>query len=121
MFDIGYFPTNTPPPFAVATDKRLSRLWGNGTAEKYAEQNGGENGEWQNCIRWRAGAPAKLLVQQFLIAPSHRGPSSNRGYSPQCAGLLYPHVWTAPSWQGESSRRRLGRCARVFGLSARFT
>jgi len=26
------------------------------------------------------------------------------------------HVWTAPSWQGESSRRRLGRCSHVFGL-----
>jgi hypothetical protein len=26
------------------------------------------------------------------------------------------HVWTAPSWQEESSRRRLGRCSHVFGL-----
>ena len=26
------------------------------------------------------------------------------------------HVWTAPSWQGESSRRRFGRCSHVFGL-----
>jgi hypothetical protein len=26
------------------------------------------------------------------------------------------HVWTAPGWQGESSRRRLGRCSHVFGL-----
>jgi membrane-bound lytic murein transglycosylase B len=26
------------------------------------------------------------------------------------------HVWTAPSWQGESSRRRVGRCSHVFGL-----
>src|SRR5207342_1145012 len=25
------------------------------------------------------------------------------------------HVWTAPSWQGESSRRVAGRCSHVFG------
>ena len=31
------------------------------------------------------------------------------------------HVWTAPSWQGESSRYRLGRCSHVFGLCVRFT
>jgi hypothetical protein len=49
--------------------------------------------------------------------------------SPQCP--LYPqkrtcgiesvmsalcHVWTAPGWQEESSRSRLGRCSHVFGL-----
>jgi hypothetical protein len=26
------------------------------------------------------------------------------------------HVWTAPGWQGKSSRRRLGRCCHLFGL-----
>ena len=26
------------------------------------------------------------------------------------------HVWTAPSWQGKSSRRVAGRCSHVFGL-----
>jgi hypothetical protein len=31
------------------------------------------------------------------------------------------HVWTAPGWQGISSRSRLGRSSHVFGLSARFT
>src|SRR5271165_247494 len=31
------------------------------------------------------------------------------------------HVWTAPSWQGESSRRSAGRCSHVFGLLARHT
>ena len=30
------------------------------------------------------------------------------------------HVWTAPSWQGFSSRLRAGRCSHVFGLLARF-
>jgi hypothetical protein len=29
------------------------------------------------------------------------------------------HVWTAPGWQGQSSRCRLGRCSHVFGLLAR--
>jgi hypothetical protein len=31
-------------------------------------------------------------------------------------GIAEGHVWTAPSWQGESSRRRVGRCSHVFGL-----
>ena len=31
------------------------------------------------------------------------------------------HVWTAPSWQGLSSRRSAGRCSHVFGLRVRFT
>ena len=44
------------------------------------------------------------------------GRGSMSAFSP-----FYPHVWTAPSWQGESSRRRLGRCTHVFGLLARFT
>jgi hypothetical protein len=26
------------------------------------------------------------------------------------------HVWTAPSWQGLSSRVQIGRCSHVFGL-----
>ena len=31
------------------------------------------------------------------------------------------HVWTAPSWQGVSSRSQAGRCSHVFGLLARHT
>ena len=31
------------------------------------------------------------------------------------------HVWTAPSWQGFSSRLQAGRCSHVFGLLARDT
>ena len=31
------------------------------------------------------------------------------------------HVWTAPSWQGFSSRLQAGRCSHVFGLFVRFT
>jgi hypothetical protein len=31
------------------------------------------------------------------------------------------HVWTAPSWQGFSSRLQVGRCSHVFGLLARHT
>src|SRR5262249_15152730 len=30
------------------------------------------------------------------------------------------HVWTAPSWQGFSSRLQVGRCSHVFGLFVRF-
>ena len=31
------------------------------------------------------------------------------------------HVWTAPGWQGFSSRLRAGRCSHVFGLLAQHT
>ena len=31
------------------------------------------------------------------------------------------HVWTAPSWQGFSSRLQAGQCSHVFGLLVRFT
>src|SRR5262249_23933561 len=30
-------------------------------------------------------------------------------------------VWTAPSWQGFSSRLQAGQCSHVFGLFVRFT
>jgi hypothetical protein len=35
--------------------------------------------------------------------------------------LAMGHVWTAPGWQGESSRCSIGRSSHVFGLFARFT
>ena len=38
-----------------------------------------------------------------------------------CAQLGLCHVWTAPSWQGKSSRCVAGRCSHVFGLLVRFT
>jgi hypothetical protein len=37
----------------------------------------------------------------------------------QCDAMC--HVWTAPDWQGLSSRRVAGRCSHVFGLFVRFT
>jgi hypothetical protein len=48
---------------------------------------------------------AKILPN---ILPGHLGMSES------C------YVWTAPGWQGESSRRVAGRCSHVFGLLARF-
>jgi hypothetical protein len=42
-------------------------------------------------------------------------PNSEHGAATQLTDAS-GHVWTAPSWQGESSRRRLGRCSHVFGL-----
>jgi hypothetical protein len=35
--------------------------------------------------------------------------------------LKVEDVWTAPCWQGLSSRLQLGRCGHVFGLLMRFT
>jgi hypothetical protein len=50
-----------------------------------------------------------------LLFPAFRTPKELPGESEKC------HVWTAPSWQGESSRRIAGRCSHVFGLLVRFT
>ena len=36
-------------------------------------------------------------------------------------GFSKSHVWTAPSWQGKTLRRRLGRCSHVSGLFVRLT
>jgi hypothetical protein len=49
------------------------------------------------------------------VARGHRAGLSHQSFS------LGAHVWTAPSWQGESSRRVAGRCSHVFGLLVRFT
>ena len=46
------------------------------------------------------------------VAPRKRQPAT------KMRPVVKGHVWTAPSWQGEASRRRLGRCSHVFGLSA---
>ena len=46
---------------------------------------------------------------------SQLGPEIGRG-GMSALSPLYPHVWTAPSWQGLSSPMQIGRCAHVFGL-----
>jgi hypothetical protein len=53
---------------------------------------------------------------QDLSPPNHHFPLATRGRSIQRC-----HVWTAPSCQGKTSPRRLGRCSHVFGLLARHT
>ena len=71
------------------------------------------------------GLAGTAISAGFDVLPNVSGPcplwvkSRHRNASAQCP--LYPHVWTAPSWQGESSRCRFGRCTHVFGLFARFT
>ena len=63
-------------------------------------------------VALRSGASANecLSVPQPQLAESRQ-----LGTDALC------HVWTAPSWQGKTSRRRLGRCSHVFGLLTRFT
>ena len=57
------------------------------------------------------------------VISGHRSTFSPCPLYPQKRTLLEPigmsalcHVWTAPGWQEESSRSRLGRCSHVFGL-----
>jgi hypothetical protein len=53
-------------------------------------------------VSWR-----RLL--NVRIAPRKRTQVGRRGMSEMC------HVWTAPSWQGKSSRRIAGRCSVTYG------
>ena len=61
--------------------------------------------------------------------PCAKGPMCSIAYSISWKGQIQKrtsvsalcHVWTAPSWQGKSSRRIAGRCSHVFGLLARRT
>src|SRR5262245_27412837 len=61
----------------------------------------------------KAAVRATLALR--LLCPPKRKSEAPSVTSEKC------HVWTAPGWQGESSRRRLGRCSHVFGLFVRFT
>jgi hypothetical protein len=62
-----------------------------------------------------AVALAVLLTELLPVLRARKRPKRNRWTSQMC------HVWTAPSWQGLSSRPRAGRCSHVFGLLVRFT
>jgi hypothetical protein len=60
---------------------------------------------WFICpLSRRDGGPPRRVAKLYL-------PSGEKYF-----GSREGHVWTAPSWQGESSRRRVGRCSHVFGL-----
>src|SRR5262245_4732985 len=60
----------------------------------------------------RCGSKAERLAVSIFspVYPHEQTSSLPSGISEKC------HVWTAPGWQEESSRRRLGRCSHVFGL-----
>src|SRR5262249_51145929 len=63
--------------------------------------------------------------QRLTPSKPHYGSCPLCSESGQIAGRLATsalcHVWTAPSWQGLSSRPQAGRCSHVFGLLMRFT
>jgi hypothetical protein len=61
------------------------------------------------------GSVADMSVAQCPL----RSESDRIDASQRSAALC--HVWTAPSWQGFSSRLQAGRCSHVFGLLARHT
>src|SRR5215469_13590665 len=55
------------------------------------------------------------IAEPCPLYPRKRTSTEATGMSTLC------HVWTAPSWQGFSSRLQAGRCSHVFGLFARHT
>jgi hypothetical protein len=58
------------------------------------------------AVRLRASICCPLLLPKLTLI-------GGSAMSAKC------HVWTAPGWQGESSRPQGGRCSHVFGLLAR--
>src|SRR5262249_39360590 len=77
------------------------------------------SGDWARFTGNGSGAPLQQKPRQESLREVKR---SNAELSESCSQMsALCHVWTAPSWQGESSRCSLGRCSHVFGLFARFT
>src|ERR1035437_3493428 len=63
-----------------------------------------------------------IVFSTFLRCMSFHTAWSNSGKfvaAPRMSDMC--HVWTAPSWQGLSSRCSIGRCSHVFGLLVRHT
>jgi hypothetical protein len=56
-----------------------------------------------------------------MAAPFVQVRAQNRTLGSAASKSAMGHVWTAPGWQEESSRRSIGRSSHVFGLLARFT
>src|SRR5271168_1346595 len=79
-----------------------------------------------DCIMVRVLGPTGYKVVARLIAPASGLPSDRHSDCGKRAVVLEAarlvrrqmcHVWTAPSWQGLSSRCRVSRCGHVFGLT----
>src|SRR6476659_9582767 len=84
----------------------------------------------ENYLIRPAAAPAQMVrsatghslqerpsgKSSYVRCDAESGPSSaSQRNDAKC------HVWTAPRWQGFSSRLQLGRCSHVFGLLGRFS
>jgi hypothetical protein len=73
------------------------------------------------CVAWRSsqvqGPGVGEATRPFISAM----PPIATGWVPRTNPSDMCHVWTAPSWQGFSSRLQAGRCSHVFGLFVRFT
>src|SRR6516164_5522616 len=72
---------------------------------------------------WQAMEFAFVFVMWTVVNSGHCIGSASCPLYPQKRTLIERvgmsalcHVWTAPSWQEETSRNSLGRCSHVFGL-----
>src|SRR4029453_8640514 len=77
---------------------------------------GRATGSWSLKLQSRAEVRPGIESHSALcpLCPENRKSVHGDGISAK------GHVWTAPGWQEESSRCRVGRCSHVFGLIARF-
>jgi hypothetical protein len=55
----------------------------------------------------RTGLLGSIINEPCPLSAEKRRQNGHSKSPPKC------HVWTAPSWQGKTSRRRLGRCSHV--------
>jgi hypothetical protein len=70
---------------------------------------------WEGCwLIWNFRN--RINVRRTQREHISSGLPRNRTSTPRLVMSQKGHVWTAPSWQGESSRRRLGRCSQIIDL-----
>ena len=79
------------------------------------------NSNTQLRARCASRRPVTRIVRAGLPGPAVMSGSTSSGHGPDCETDAMGHVWTAPGWQGISSRFSSGRSSHVFGLLARFT
>src|SRR5262245_65410279 len=69
----------------------------------------------RQCLRpctWKIADLASARMTKPFSACPLRSKSGQANACPSMSALC--HVWTAPSWQGLSSRLQVGRCSHVF-------
>ena len=104
-------PRAAAPPSSVMNSRRFNAIKCLPVPRYTQSRTSRTISSWRELVSRSLGAisqPASSMMSPVGVRLGRRGMSA---LSP-----FYPHVWTAPSWQGLSSPMQIGRCAHVFGL-----